>query len=168
MPPEPLGPSLELAQRLCPQPHPCRITHLLSVVLKKAVRSALIWHRRAWKLATVQNHKMKMKGIVGEMRLRRYTKNSWHIKKKEQESGKSNSTVFSVLNDKEMCKPCSKCNHLPPCGITYMWNLKYDTNELIYKTEAGSRQRTDFLLPERRGVRGCSESLGLAHASHYI
>ena len=22
-----------------------------------------------------------------------------------------------------------------PCDITYMWNLKYDTNELIYETE---------------------------------
>ena len=26
-----------------------------------------------------------------------------------------------------------------PYDITYMWNLKYDTNELIYKTEAGSQ-----------------------------
>ena len=26
-----------------------------------------------------------------------------------------------------------------PYGITYMWNLKYDTNELIYKTEADSQ-----------------------------
>ena len=25
-----------------------------------------------------------------------------------------------------------------PYDITYMWNLKYDTNELIYKTEADS------------------------------
>ena len=25
-----------------------------------------------------------------------------------------------------------------PCNITYMWNLKYDTNELIYKTETDS------------------------------
>ena len=23
-------------------------------------------------------------------------------------------------------------------GITYMWNLKYDTNEPVYKTEIGS------------------------------
>ena len=32
-----------------------------------------------------------------------------------------------------------------------MWNLKYDTNELIYETETGS-QRTDLWLP--RGRRG--------------
>ena len=25
------------------------------------------------------------------------------------------------------------------CDITYMWNLKYDTNELIYKTETDSQ-----------------------------
>ena len=25
-----------------------------------------------------------------------------------------------------------------PYDITYMWNLKYDTNELIYKTETDS------------------------------
>ena len=26
-----------------------------------------------------------------------------------------------------------------PYDITYMWNLKYDTNELIYETETDSR-----------------------------
>ena len=26
-----------------------------------------------------------------------------------------------------------------PCVITYMWNLKYDTNEPIYKTETDSQ-----------------------------
>ena len=26
-----------------------------------------------------------------------------------------------------------------PYDITYMWNLKYDTNELIYKTETDSQ-----------------------------
>ena len=32
-----------------------------------------------------------------------------------------------------------------------MWNLKYDTNELIYETGTGSgRQRTDFWLPRGR------------------
>ena len=32
--------------------------------------------------------------------------------------------------------------------ITYMWNLKYDTNELIYETERDSQtQRTDLWLP---------------------
>ena len=26
-----------------------------------------------------------------------------------------------------------------PYDITYMWNIKYDTNELIYETETDSR-----------------------------
>ena len=26
-----------------------------------------------------------------------------------------------------------------PSDITYMWNLKYDTNDLIYETETGSQ-----------------------------
>ena len=46
------------------------------------------------------------------------------------------------------------------CDITYMWNLKYDTNELIYKTETDSQtQKTNLQLPkgkgrERRGTLG--------------
>ena len=34
-----------------------------------------------------------------------------------------------------------------------MWNLKYDTNEIVYKTETDS-QRTDFWLPGVRGDEG--------------
>ena len=38
-----------------------------------------------------------------------------------------------------------------PCDITWMWNLKYDTNERICETEINSQiQRTDF-LPRKRG-----------------
>ena len=49
-----------------------------------------------------------------------------------------------------------------------MWNLKYDTNEVIYETETDSRTyRTDLWLP--RGVgEGCTGSLGLADATFYI
>ena len=36
--------------------------------------------------------------------------------------------------------------------ITYVWNLKYDTNELIYKTESDS-QRINLWLPKREGGR---------------
>ena len=36
-----------------------------------------------------------------------------------------------------------------------MWNLKYDTNELIYETETDSqKQRTDLWLPRRKGDGG--------------
>ena len=38
-----------------------------------------------------------------------------------------------------------------PYNITYMWNLKYNTNEHIYKTEMDSQiQRTDLWLPRGR------------------
>ena len=37
--------------------------------------------------------------------------------------------------------------------MTYMWNLKYDTNEPIHETETDSQtQRTDLWLPD--GERG--------------
>ena len=41
-----------------------------------------------------------------------------------------------------------------PYDIISMWNLKYDINELIYKTETDSQtHRTDLRLPRRwRGV----------------
>ena len=57
-----------------------------------------------------------------------------------------------------------------PYDITYMWNLKYDTNELIYETETDSQtQRTDLELPRERefGERRTG-SLGLADAGYYI
>ena len=37
--------------------------------------------------------------------------------------------------------------------ITYMWNLKYETNELIYKTDLQT-QRIDLWLPRGKGDRG--------------
>ena len=41
-----------------------------------------------------------------------------------------------------------------PYDITYMWNLKYDTNEHIYETETDSQiWRTDLRLPWRSGGR---------------
>ena len=51
-----------------------------------------------------------------------------------------------------------------------MWNLKYDTNELIYKTEANSQiQKTDLLLPRGREVgEAWIGSSGLADANYYI
>ena len=54
-------------------------------------------------------------------------------------------------------------------GITYMWNLKCDTNELIYKTETDSQtQKTNFWLPKRKGGQGQIRSLGLADTHYYI
>ena len=55
-------------------------------------------------------------------------------------------------------------------NIACMWNLKYDTNELTYKTETDSQTCiTGFWLLRRKGlVEGCSGSLGLAYANCYI
>ena len=36
--------------------------------------------------------------------------------------------------------------------ITYMWNLKYDKNELIYKTETDSQtEKTNLWFPKGKG-----------------
>ena len=56
-----------------------------------------------------------------------------------------------------------------PYDITYMWNLKYDTNELIYETETDSQtQKTDLQLPggEEGAGEGWIGSLGLADANY--
>ena len=38
-----------------------------------------------------------------------------------------------------------------PYNITYMWNLKYGTDEPIYKTNNSQTWRTDLWLPRGRG-----------------
>ena len=57
-----------------------------------------------------------------------------------------------------------------PYDITYMWNLKYDTNEPICETETESwTQRTHWGLPKGRGLEEvCSGRLGLADESFHI
>ena len=48
-------------------------------------------------------------------------------------------------------------------AITYMWDLKYDTNELFTK------QMYRHVVAQGKGMgKGCSESLGLADAIYYI
>ena len=54
-----------------------------------------------------------------------------------------------------------------PYGITYMWNLKYDTNEPMHKTETDSQtQTTDLWLPRQGQER--SGSSGLAETNLFI
>ena len=57
-----------------------------------------------------------------------------------------------------------------PYGITYMWNLKYGTNEPMYKTETDSQTwRIDLWLPRGRGEgMGWTGSLGLVYANYSI
>ena len=55
-----------------------------------------------------------------------------------------------------------------PYDITYLQNLKYDTNELTYATDS-QPQRTNLWLPKRREVgKGWIGSLGLADANNNI
>ena len=50
-----------------------------------------------------------------------------------------------------------------PYDITYMWTLKYDTNEPIYETETESlTKRTDWGLPRGKGE-GERLEIGRAH-----
>ena len=53
--------------------------------------------------------------------------------------------------------------------VTYVWNLQYDTNELIYETEIDSRrEQTCGCQGEERVGEGWIGSLGLADANYYI
>ena len=40
-----------------------------------------------------------------------------------------------------------------PHDITYMWNLKYNTNEIIYETDSHT-QKTNLWLPKRKSREG--------------
>ena len=53
---------------------------------------------------------------------------------------------------------------------SYMWNVKYNTNEHIYETETESQtQRRDVWLPVGKAVsEGWIGHLGLADANQYI
>ena len=51
--------------------------------------------------------------------------------------------------------------------ISLIWNLKYGTNEAIYKTETVS-QRTDLWLPRGGEREWMNWSVGLVDANHYI
>ena len=52
--------------------------------------------------------------------------------------------------------------------ITYMWNLKQDTNEPIYETERVSWRTGLWLSRGRAGGEGKGWELGLADANQYI
>ena len=51
-----------------------------------------------------------------------------------------------------------------------MWNLKYDTDEHVYETEADSQTwRRELWLPRGKGMgEGERGSLGLVDVSYYI
>ena len=53
--------------------------------------------------------------------------------------------------------------------ITYVWNLKDDTNEPLYEIETESGiQRTDWWSPRGRRLDGWIGRLGLAYVNLYM
>ena len=64
----------------------------------------------------------------------------------------------------------SKSERQTPYDITHMWNLRYDTDELIFKAETDSQtQSEDVWLPRGRQVgEGWRGRLGLADANYDI
>ena len=53
--------------------------------------------------------------------------------------------------------------------ITYVWNLKDDTNEPLYEIETESGiQRTDWWSPSGRRLDGWIGRLGLAYVNFYM
>ena len=52
-----------------------------------------------------------------------------------------------------------------PYDITYMWNLKYATNEPIYKTKTDSDTENTLVVAKGEGR---TEGLGLADVNYYI
>ena len=48
----------------------------------------------------------------------------------------------------------SKSERQLPYDIIYVWNLKYDTNELTYKTETESWTQNRLVVAKKDGVRG--------------
>ena len=49
-----------------------------------------------------------------------------------------------------------------------MWNLKYDTNELIKQKQTDRHEKTNLWLPKGRWGEGKVRSLGLADTDDYI
>ena len=79
-----------------------------------------------------------------------------------------NDSNMNELRDDHTQWSKSQRERQTPYHIAYIWNLKYDTNELIYEAETDS-QRTDWWLPRGKGLwEGWRGSLGLADASYYL
>ena len=64
-----------------------------------------------------------------------------------------NNAICSNMDGPRYCDP--KWSKLAKYhDTTYMWTLKYDTNEVIYKTETHSQTlKTNLWLPKSKGGR---------------
>ena len=55
------------------------------------------------------------------------------------------------------------------CDIAYVWNLSYDTNEPVHKTETDRSQREQTCCQGGKGEgMGWTGSLGFVDANYYI
>ena len=53
-------------------------------------------------------------------------------------------------------------------NITFMWNIKYDKNDLTYKTEIDSDIENKLMIIKRKKVReGQIRNLGLSDTNYY-
>ena len=56
-----------------------------------------------------------------------------------------------------------------PYDITYMWNLKYDANELVYKPGRNSQTlKTNLGLPKGKDLGGINEEFAISRHKLYI
>ena len=67
----------------------------------------------------------------------------------------NNAICSSVVGPRDYNTKWRKSEKQMPYDLTYMWNLKYDTSELTYKTGTDShKKRTDLWLPRGNRARG--------------
>ena len=67
--------------------------------------------------------------------------------------------ILSEVNDRE---------RQIPYDITCMWNLKYDTNELIYEMEADSQTENKLMVIKKEKGEREIRSLGLTDKYYYV
>ena len=68
-----------------------------------------------------------------------------------------------LTSDSGDIRQCPVSERQIPYDITSLWNLKYYTNEPIYRTETDSQTwRTDLRLPRGRGKGGMDWEFGVS------
>ena len=105
-----------------------------------------------------------------------WIKKMWHIYTMEYYSARKKNEIMSFaatwiqLEIIILSEGSQKEKRPIPYDSTYMWKLKYGTNEPIYKTETDSwTERTDLWLPRGRGEEeGWTGTLALVDANYYI
>ena len=63
----------------------------------------------------------------------------------------NNAICSNIDGPSDQHTECNNSERKIPDGITCIWNLKYDINELVYKTETDSQtQRKDLWLLKKK------------------